>query len=58
MKIIRIGTRRSPLARWQARYVQAGLEQAHAGCRAELVEIVSEGDRILDTPLYLSLIHI
>lgn len=48
---LRIGTRRSPLAVWQAEHIRAGLEAAHPGLRCLLVRIVTEGDRILDRPL-------
>jgi hydroxymethylbilane synthase len=48
---VRIGTRQSELAVWQARHVQQRLEQA--GVRSELVFIHTEGDRVLDTPLPL-----
>ncbi len=48
---VRIATRRSPLALWQAEYVKAALEQAHPGIRVELVKMVTQGDKILDTPL-------
>jgi hydroxymethylbilane synthase len=50
-KIIRIATRQSPLALWQAHYVQHCLEAAHPGLRVELVPMVTRGDIILDTPL-------
>jgi hydroxymethylbilane synthase len=46
---IRIGTRDSILATWQAEHVAAGL-QKH-GYRTELVFIKTEGDQVLDTPL-------
>ena len=49
--IVRIATRRSPLALWQAEYVKAALEKAHPGIRVELVKMVTQGDKILDTPL-------
>ncbi|MBV1839922.1 hydroxymethylbilane synthase [Photobacterium ganghwense] len=48
---IRIATRKSPLAMWQAEYVKAALEQAHPGIEVELVPMVTKGDVILDTPL-------
>ncbi|KKC98654.1 MULTISPECIES: hydroxymethylbilane synthase [Photobacterium] len=48
---IRIATRKSPLALWQAEYVKAALEQAHPGIIVELVPMVTKGDIILDTPL-------
>ncbi|MEG3111258.1 MULTISPECIES: hydroxymethylbilane synthase [unclassified Pantoea] len=50
-KIFRIATRQSPLALWQAQYVQQRLMSAHPGLRVELVPMVTKGDIILDTPL-------
>ncbi|MGF1759010.1 hydroxymethylbilane synthase [Photobacterium sagamiensis] len=50
-KPIRIATRKSPLAMWQAEFVQEALEQAHPGLVVELVPMVTKGDVILDTPL-------
>ena len=49
-KKIRIGTRKSPLAIWQAELVQNALE--NQGFRTEIVGIKSEGDLDLVTPLY------
>ncbi len=49
--LVRIATRRSPLALWQAEYVKSALEEAHPGLRVELVKMVTQGDKILDTPL-------
>ncbi|MEM8764483.1 MAG: hydroxymethylbilane synthase [Bacteroidota bacterium] len=49
-KIIRIGTRESELALWQAKTVQSRLE--NLGCDTILVPITSTGDQILDKPLY------
>jgi hydroxymethylbilane synthase len=49
-KIIRIGTRESQLAVWQATLVQQMLAKVNA--RSELVYIKSEGDIDLQTPLY------
>jgi len=48
---LRIATRKSALALWQAEYVKAELEKHHAGLRVELVPMVSRGDKILDVPL-------
>jgi hydroxymethylbilane synthase len=48
---IRIATRKSALALWQAEYVKARLEQAHPGLSVVLVPMVSRGDRLLDSPL-------
>ncbi|PNE02819.1 porphobilinogen deaminase [Alcanivorax sp. MD8A] len=50
-EILRIATRSSPLAIWQAEYVQQRLESLHEGLRVELVRIKTQGDKILDTPL-------
>jgi hydroxymethylbilane synthase len=50
-KPLRIGTRDSILATWQARFVQERLKRA--GCPSELRFIKTEGDRVLDTPLPL-----
>jgi hydroxymethylbilane synthase len=49
--MIRIATRQSPLAMWQAHHVQDLLEKAHPGIEIELVKIVTQGDKILDRPL-------
>ncbi|ENM5763898.1 hydroxymethylbilane synthase [Vibrio mimicus] len=48
---IRIATRQSPLALWQANYVKDALMAAHPGLKVELVTMVTRGDVILDTPL-------
>ncbi|WP_076590677.1 hydroxymethylbilane synthase [Vibrio ostreicida] len=48
---IRIATRKSPLALWQAHYVKDALQAAHPGLSVELVTMVTKGDIILDTPL-------
>ena len=49
--LIRIATRKSPLAMWQAEHVAAALRAAHPGLRVELLGMSTQGDRILDTPL-------
>ena len=51
MNTLRIATRRSPLALWQAHYVADELKRFHRGLRTELVEITTTGDRILGKPL-------
>jgi hydroxymethylbilane synthase len=51
VKSLRIATRRSQLALWQAEHVAALLRRAHAGLEMELVPIVTQGDRILDRSL-------
>jgi hydroxymethylbilane synthase len=48
---VRIATRKSPLALWQAYYVRDALQRAHPGLEVELVTMVTKGDIILDTPL-------
>lgn len=50
-KTIRIATRQSPLALWQAEHVAARLQQAFPGLKTELVKMVTRGDKILDAPL-------
>ena len=51
VKVIRIATRKSPLALWQAEHVAAKLEKAFPALKTELVTMVTQGDKILDTPL-------
>ncbi len=48
---VRIGTRGSPLARWQADWVADRLREAHPGLAVTLVEIKTHGDRDRNTPL-------
>jgi len=50
-KIIRIATRHSPLAMWQANFVKAELLKYHPHLSIELVAMKTKGDKILDTPL-------
>ncbi len=50
-RTLRIATRKSPLAMWQANYVKARLEALHPELRVELVPMSTQGDKILDTPL-------
>ena len=50
-EILRIATRQSPLALWQANLVKAELEKYHPNLTVELVTMVTKGDVILDTPL-------
>jgi len=49
--VLRIATRQSPLALWQAHYVKQRLMACHPGLTVELVPLVTRGDVILDTPL-------
>jgi len=50
-RLIRIATRNSALALWQAEHVASRLEEAHEGLKVELVGMKTRGDKILDTPL-------
>lgn len=51
MTTLRIGTRKSPLALWQAEHVRALLLERTPSLHVELIKITTEGDRILDRPL-------
>lgn len=51
LRPIRIATRKSALALWQAEYVKARLQEAHPGIQVTLVPMVSRGDKLLDSPL-------
>jgi hydroxymethylbilane synthase len=48
---IRIATRQSALALWQAEHAAGGLRQAHPDIEVELVGMTTQGDKILDAPL-------
>lgn len=50
-QVIRIATRKSALALWQAEYVKAQLQHFHPELQVELVPMSTQGDKILDTPL-------
>ena len=51
MNCIRIATRQSALALWQAYYVRDRLQALYPNLDVELIKMVSQGDRILDAPL-------
>jgi len=51
MKTLRIATRQSALALWQAEHVAARLRAIHADLKVELVPMTTRGDQILDRPL-------
>ena len=51
LRQLRIATRKSPLALWQARHVAQRLRDVHPHLEVELVAIATQGDRILDSPL-------
>ena len=48
---IRIATRKSPLALWQAEEVTRQLKQHHPDIKIELVKMTTKGDKILDAPM-------
>ncbi|MHA7881167.1 MAG: hydroxymethylbilane synthase [Saccharospirillum sp.] len=50
-QLLRIATRKSPLALWQAYYVRDALLRLHSDLQVELVEISTKGDKMLDVPL-------
>lgn len=49
--LLRIATRESPLALWQAEYVKAELERLHPNLQVELLGMTTRGDQVLDSPL-------
>ena len=49
--VLRIATRKSALALWQAEHVRQGLQLHHPGLQVELVTMTTRGDQILDAPL-------
>ena len=51
MKLIRIATRNSPLALWQANFVKDQLLSAHDGIKVEIVGMTTRGDQLLDRSL-------
>jgi hydroxymethylbilane synthase len=50
-EILKIGTRGSPLALWQATWVQSAIESLHPSLSVEILVIKTKGDKILDVPL-------
>ncbi len=51
MNLLRIATRKSPLALWQTEHVAALLRAAHPGLQVELVPMSTRGDEVLDRSL-------
>src|ERR1700675_4220219 len=51
MRALKLGTRGSALALWQANWTKTELETRWPGLRVELVPIKTTGDQILDVPL-------
>ncbi len=50
-RTLKIATRKSPLALWQAKHVKSKLESYHPDLKVELVEMTTKGDQILNSPL-------
>lgn len=50
-RTLRIATRKSPLALWQAEFIRSRLQEIHAGLEVELISFTTKGDRFLDAPL-------
>ena len=50
-RTLTIATRESPLALWQAHYVEAELRRAHPQLEVKLLGMTSRGDQLLDVPL-------
>ena len=48
---LRIATRQSPLALWQAHFVKESLEKKHPNLRVQLLPMSTKGDEIIDRPL-------
>lgn len=51
MNSIKIGTRSSQLALWQANWIKSNIERLFPAVQIELVLIKTQGDKILDVPL-------
>src|SRR3974390_1660467 len=51
LKELRIGTRASQLALWQAEWVKSEIEKRYPGMTVTLTKIKTTGDKILDVPL-------
>ncbi len=50
-RTLKIATRKSPLALWQAKHVKSKLESYHPDLKVELVEMTTKGDQILNSTL-------
>ncbi|MFW6021874.1 MAG: hydroxymethylbilane synthase [Guyparkeria sp.] len=50
-RVLRIATRASLLALWQAEFVAAELKRRNPGLEVELVKMTTRGDQLLDSPL-------
>jgi len=49
--VLKIATRKSPLALWQAEFVKSKLEDIYPDLKVELVKMTTQGDQILNSPL-------
>jgi hydroxymethylbilane synthase len=49
--VLKIATRKSPLALWQAEFVKSKLEAIYPDLKVELVKMTTQGDQILNSPL-------
>ena len=49
--MLKIATRKSPLALWQAEFVKSKLETIYPDLKVELVKMATQGDQILNSPL-------
>ncbi len=50
-RVLTLGSRTSPLARWQTNHIVQRLQQAWPGLRCQIVPFTTKGDKILDQPL-------
>jgi hydroxymethylbilane synthase len=50
-RTVKIATRKSPLAMWQAEFVRDALLALHPGIQVDLVKMTTQGDKLLDVPL-------
>jgi hydroxymethylbilane synthase len=50
-QLLRIASRESPLAMWQAEHIKAALQAHHVGLQVDILGMTTRGDQILDTPL-------
>ena len=51
VNVLKIATRKSPLALWQAEFVKSNLESLNPDIDVELVKMTTQGDQILNSPL-------
>ncbi|MCK5877426.1 MAG: hydroxymethylbilane synthase [Candidatus Marithrix sp.] len=51
MTTLRIATRKSPLALWQTHHIRDSLHKLYPDLQIEIIEMLTKGDKILDTPL-------